>query len=90
MKKFILLLLFFAAKNINSQNGWATYTASVPSGTTASQETVIFIDNVGNKWVGFLGGVVSNAALAKYDNSSSTWTFWNKASMGRDSHPPSH
>ena len=74
--------MFFAARNIFSQNGWTTYTAAIPSGTTANQENVIFIDNVGNKWVGFNGGVPSAVAIAKYDNSSSTWTYWNKASMG--------
>ncbi|MBP7810245.1 MAG: T9SS type A sorting domain-containing protein [Bacteroidia bacterium] len=81
MKKFLLLLLFFAAKNIISQNGWTTYTTSVPTGTTISQETVIFIDNAGNKWVGFNGAGLSGAAFAKYDNASSSWTFWNRSTM---------
>lgn len=81
MKKLILLLLFFATKNITSQNGWATYTASVPSGTSASQETAIFIDNTNNKWVGFNGGGSTSAIIAKYDNSSSAWTFWNRTTM---------
>lgn len=81
MKKFILLLLFFAAKNIISQNGWTSFTASIPSGTTASQENVIFIDNSNNKWVGFVSASPSALSLAKYDNASSTWSYWNRISM---------
>lgn len=82
MKKLILLLLFFAAKNITSQNGWTTFTASVPTGTSALLENVIFIDNAGNKWVGFSGGSITALAFAKYDNASSTWTYWNKTNLG--------
>ncbi|MBK7669000.1 MAG: hypothetical protein IPJ32_17650 [Sphingobacteriaceae bacterium] len=81
MKKFILLVVFFAAKSIISQNGWTSYTTSVPTGTTISQETVIFIDNAGNKWVGFNGAGLSGAAFAKYDDASSSWTFWNRSTM---------
>jgi hypothetical protein len=82
MKKFILFLLFFAAKNIISQNGWTTYTGTIPTGTNIAAETVIFVDNAGNKWIGFSGGAFSSLALAKYDNSSNTWTYWNKTDMG--------
>jgi hypothetical protein len=81
MKKFILLLMFFAMKNIISQNGWVTYSTAVPSGTTASTENVIFIDNAGNKWVGFTGSGPNGTAIAKYDNASNTWTFWTKTTM---------
>jgi hypothetical protein len=82
MKKFILLLMFFVAKNINAQNGWTTYTGSIPTGTSSSQENVIFIDNAGNKWIGFKGGAANDLALAKYNPSTNTWTYWNKQSMG--------
>lgn len=82
MKKFILLLIFFTAKNIISQNGWATYTASVPSGTISTQQNVIFIDNVGNKWVGFNGASATSMMLAKYDNATNVWTIWSKTTMG--------
>lgn len=85
MKQFILLLLFFAVKSLTSQNGLATYSVVVPTGTTVSQETVIFIDNVGNKWVGFTGGGSSAAAFAKYDNTTSSWAFWNLTTMALSS-----
>jgi hypothetical protein len=84
MKKLLLLLLFFTAKNITSQNGWATYSGSIPSGTIAiPQETTIFIDNAGNKWVGFTGGgSMSSLIFAVYTNSTSTWNYWNRSTMG--------
>ncbi len=81
MKKLILLLLFFAAKNITSQNGFTTFSASLPSGSSPVAEKCIFIDNAGNKWVGFSSGLISSAAsFGVYTNSTSTWTFWSKSS----------
>lgn len=79
MKKFILLLLFFVAKNITSQNGLATFSTSITGSASPTNETTIFIDNAGNKWIGFFNALSgSAAAFGVYTNSTSTWTFWNK------------
>jgi hypothetical protein len=81
MKKFILLLLFFVAKNISSQNGWTSYTTSAPTGSITNLETAIYVDNAGNKWVGFASGIANSAVIAKYDNSNN-WTFWGRGDIG--------
>lgn len=79
MKKFILFLLFFAAKNVISQNGLTTYSTALSSSISPGSENAFFIDNAGNKWVGFSNSSSNSpAAFGVYTNSTSAWTFWNK------------
>lgn len=81
MKKFILLLLLFSVKNITSQNGWASFSVSAPNGTITNQETAIYVDNAGNKWIGYGSGIANSAVIARYDNTN-TWTFWGRTDLG--------
>jgi hypothetical protein len=80
MKKIFLLLSLFIANGITSQNGFTTYSATIPSGgTNPGPETALLIDNAGNKWVGYQNGSGTAAAiLAFYDKLSTNWTFYNK------------
>jgi hypothetical protein len=51
----------------------------IPGSGSVGSESAILIDNSGNKWVGFSNAVASSAAaLGLYNNTSSTWTFYNK------------
>ncbi len=79
MKKFLLLLFLFTIKSIIAQNGFTTFSSTIPTGALPSKETALLIDNAGNKWIGFINvSPTSAAALAFYNATANTWTFYNK------------
>ncbi len=80
MKKLLPLVLLFIVKGLLSQNGFTTYSATIPTGgINPGGENALLIDNAGNKWIGYSNGTASSAAiLAYYNNLSAVWTFYNK------------
>lgn len=79
MKKFILLLCLFTLKSLIAQNGFTSFTATIPSGSGPGYERAFLIDNSGDKWVGFSNGSNTSAAMiARYNTISGTWTYFNK------------
>jgi hypothetical protein len=79
MKKLILALCLFMTGSVISQNGFTTYSITIPGSGSVGSESAILIDNSGNKWVGFGNALNSSAAaLGFYNNTTSTWTFYNK------------
>lgn len=77
MKKFILLLLFIAAKNTTSQNGWNAYISNNSATFLVGIETTFSIDKFGNKWIGFTNSLATSpAAVAKYNVLGGFWTYY--------------
>jgi hypothetical protein len=79
MKNLITLLLLFALYGATSQNGFTTYSTTITSGSSPSFENAVYIDNTGNKWVGFGSVSPSAVAFGVYTNSTSAWTLWSKS-----------
>ncbi len=78
MKKLLFLFLFSLSKIVSSQNGFTTFSTTIPAGANPIQERALLIDNNGNKWIGFANNSVnSSAALVCYNIISSTWSFYN-------------
>ena len=79
MKKLLFLFLFSLSKIISSQNGFTTFSATIPVGANPMQEKAFLIDNSGNKWIGFSNSSPTSAvALACYNNIAGNWTFYNQ------------
>jgi ligand-binding sensor domain-containing protein len=79
MKKIILALSLLTVKSIFSQNGFTTYSNTIPGSGTVGSENALLIDNAGNKWIGFSNPAAgSAAALAVYSVSTSSWVYYNK------------
>src|SRR4051812_13052275 len=76
MKKILLFLFLFAIKSIIAQNGFTAYASIIPSGSNPGIENCFLIDNAGNKWIGFNGLASSGAALAFYNTSANSWTYY--------------
>jgi hypothetical protein len=77
MKKFILLLVFFVTKSLTSQNGWTTYTATLPSGNQSINSSALIVDNLGQIWEGYNNSLSSSSAAFGVYNGSG-WNFYNK------------
>ena len=81
--KTLLLLLFVSLLVIGAkaQNGFTTYTASLPDiPNLGNKQTSIVVDNANNVWMGYNATLASAGRLVKYNSTSQIYTVYSTTS----------
>ncbi|MBL7894028.1 MAG: T9SS type A sorting domain-containing protein [Bacteroidia bacterium] len=77
MKKTLLIFFLIFSKSFFSQNGFTSYSTSIPSSSSLPSRC-IYEDNSGKVWMGYQASLSASVIVSVYNTTTTTWTIYNK------------